>query len=138
LTNNRLTIVRSADFWVRWAGILIIPEGLHIITQVIALTYNAYHPITAITTSCIFFCLWVITALLNAFLSYSSELSFPRNIDWGNICYGEAGLQGLGALLYAGMIVFSGIAVHRYRKEKDAQKTANIHVKLVESRSNSV
>lgn len=112
-----------------------VPEGLHIITQLVALAYNVYHPITAITTSCLFFCLWVATACLNGLLAYSSEISFPRNNDWVNICYGESGLQALGAVLYAGMITFSGIAVHRYRKDQFAAK---VQVKLDQLRNNEV
>ncbi|KAF2264067.1 hypothetical protein CC78DRAFT_580810 [Lojkania enalia] len=110
-----LYVVEINDYGIRVlmtlvADLLLTPTTYFLIYR------NMYHPVTALVTSVVFFCLWLCGTLFNGFLAYSNELFFVKNTQWKNLCYGETGLQGVIDLLYGVMIGFAAVAVHRWRK----------------------
>ncbi|KAF2002229.1 hypothetical protein P154DRAFT_521059 [Amniculicola lignicola CBS 123094] len=105
------------SFFLRF-GVSTFPELVYTIYSLWAISASKFHPVTAISCSTIMFCLWTSGAFLMIFLAMSSELMYEMNYAWERLCYGEGGLMLAIAALYIAMMVFSGIAVHRWRAEK--------------------
>lgn len=112
------------DYWLRWAGLTLVPEIIHTVLQIYLIVTSRFHPTFALTGSCILFVCWMTSALINAFLAYSNEISFEHHDEWLRLCWGEVGMQSFMALLYIPMVVFSGVAVHWYRmsRKEDGMK----------------
>ncbi|KAF2661909.1 hypothetical protein K491DRAFT_710336 [Lophiostoma macrostomum CBS 122681] len=113
------------SYWyLRW-GLPVFMEIAHIIAQAICIATNNNHPIFALVGSICGFGLWLSFAVLDAIVAYSGEFYFTHMDSWESLCYAESGLMAVMTMLYVAMLVFSSMAVHRYRKSK--QCTCKVH-----------
>lgn len=55
---------------------------------------------------------------LNPLIAWSNELGFYNRDVWEKLAFVETGLQGIIGLCYIGMILFSSVALHRWRVGK--------------------
>jgi hypothetical protein len=78
----------------------------------------AFHPIYALVSSFIMFILYAMVCWLNPFVMYGDESSFEESDTWLKIAFAETGLQVVLCLLWGAMMVFSCIAVHKWRMAK--------------------
>jgi hypothetical protein len=117
---NRLT---RYWFWYR-IGIALIPNVLLTIVSLFLiinpLHHSAYsfHPIFALNISVFMFGLYVAICTVHVILVYSNELGFDNVTMWYGITYIEVGSQSVLALFYLAMMVYSCIAVHKWRMAK--------------------
>jgi hypothetical protein len=117
-----LTIDDRDWHWLQHTGILLIPETLYTIYQIITISFlstksTLYHPAVALSFNLILFLLYAMAGWLNPLLAWSSELSFDKRDTWERMCFAETGIiVFIAVFLYIPMIVLSCIAVHKYRK----------------------
>lgn len=99
----------------------LLPDAVSIIITQILMNlhhrppYSRFHPVYAITQSLIITCLYIPAIFLNWLVAYSEERSMDKLDAWRALCYGEMGLQAVLAILWAGLVVCSCIAVHKWR-----------------------
>jgi hypothetical protein len=111
------------NFWSR-IGIALIPDVLlTIVTLVLILNplHNAtysFHPIFALVSSLVMMGLYVSVAALNPIIAYSDETTFDNSGKWLNLTLAEMGVQAVLELLYLVMMVYSCVAVHKWRMAK--------------------
>jgi hypothetical protein len=103
-------------------GIALLPELVSIILTHTLFHFGKFHPVYALTQSIILFGLYLSCLMLNLIVVASDETSFDHTDTWHNICYGEVALQGVLALFWIVLGVFSCIAVHKWRREKAEAK----------------
>ncbi|KAF2877534.1 hypothetical protein BDV95DRAFT_481972, partial [Massariosphaeria phaeospora] len=104
------------SFWLR-IGLSLVPELLLTPCQIYSVATQRWHPVSALVTSLISCGLWACALSLNVMLVFSNETGFPNLSAWYDLCYTEAGLQGVIALIYLVLMGFAAAAVHRYKKD---------------------
>jgi hypothetical protein len=135
LRTTRLTNTARHNFWLR-IGIALIPDALlTILTLILILnplhhaTYS-FHPVFALVSSLVMMGLYVSVAFMNPFMAYSSEVPFRFSDKWYTLAFVEAGVQGLLSLLCLAMVVYSCLAVHKWRMaKKGAGKGGDIELR---------
>ncbi|KAK7188288.1 hypothetical protein PSPO01_05479 [Paraphaeosphaeria sporulosa] len=114
-------------FWSR-TGIYLIIDAVFSLAMAYFTWKNNWHPVAALVTSILLFCLWVAACLLNTFVVYSNEYSFKHLDEWRRIAYGESGLQATISVCYFVMMGFAAKAVHDWRKNKTGMGGRNRRV----------
>lgn len=104
--------------------------------------YSRFHPVYALVQSLVLFCLYVPVIFINWLIAYSEERSMDRLSDWRALCYGEMGLQAVLAICWAGLVVCSCVAVHKWRhvaREERVERAVRgaLELKGLEGRNDS-
>jgi hypothetical protein len=78
----------------------------------------AFHPVFALVSSFFIMALYVQVCWLNPLSALSNEVGFNHQTTWENIVLAETGLEAVICLLWVAMLVYSCIAVHKWRMAK--------------------
>jgi hypothetical protein len=105
----------------RYLAPSVVPEMLHTALQTYFVYADEYTPSFALLSNGVFCGLWTVGAIANVAFTRSWVPDFRHFIAWERICYAEAGLQGVIALLYGGCVVCAWMAV---RREERARRQA--------------
>jgi hypothetical protein len=87
-------------------------------------TYS-FHPVFALVSSFVVMALYVQVCWLNPLVALSSEVAFYNRDVWEKIAFAETAFESIICILYIAMLVYSCIAVHRWRK---AKKNKAVHM----------
>jgi hypothetical protein len=107
----------------RYLAPSVVPELLHTALQTYFVYADEYTPAFALLSSVLFWGLWTVGAIANVAFTRSWVPDFRHFIAWERICYAEAGLQSVIALLYGGCMGCAWLAVKRdERARREARR----------------
>ncbi|KAF1913175.1 hypothetical protein BDU57DRAFT_521894 [Ampelomyces quisqualis] len=107
-------------FWLR-IGMALIPDiTLALISFILILnpvqhSIYSFHPVFALMSSFVMMVLYVQVCWLNPLIALSNKVVFNHQTAWENIVFAETGLESVICLLCIAMLVYSCIAVHKWR-----------------------
>ncbi|KAH7382608.1 hypothetical protein DE146DRAFT_760445 [Phaeosphaeria sp. MPI-PUGE-AT-0046c] len=111
------------QFWPR-IGMALIPDVIVTVASLVLIlnpmnhaTYS-FHPVFALVSSFIVMALYVQVCWLNPLIALSNEVAFYNSDVWKKIVYAETAFEGIICILYIAMLVYSCIAVHKWRMAK--------------------
>ncbi|KAH8729085.1 hypothetical protein GQ44DRAFT_607729, partial [Phaeosphaeriaceae sp. PMI808] len=120
------------NFWLR-IGIAYIPDVLLTIVTLVLIfnplhhsTYS-FHPVFALSSSLVMVCLYVALSFMDPLYALSNEVPFSNSEVWEYVVFVETGVQCAIGILWILMVVYSSIAVHKWRM---AKKSAGVEVKM--------
>jgi hypothetical protein len=80
-------------------------------------TYS-FHPVFALVSSIAFMALWLTVSWLNPFIAVASEVDFHHRSVWEKLVFAETAFEAVLCLLWIAMLVYSSVAVDRWRIAK--------------------
>jgi hypothetical protein len=113
----------SYHFWLR-IGMALIPDVIVTIVYLVLIlnpmhhsTYSL-HPVFALVSSIVMMAMYANVTWLNVFIARSNEVGFHRSEVWEKLVYAETAFEGVICLLWIAMLVYSCVAVDKWRRAK--------------------